>query len=196
MSEEKQNNVKDFIFEIIKMLIWSLVIIIPIRMFLVQPFVVKGASMEPNFHGNNYLLVNEFGYKDVKLFDGKFELKPTKTLERQEIVVFRAPTKRREFYIKRVIGLPGETVEINNGVVKIYNVENPSGKILDESGYLPKGRITEGNIKISLKENEYFVLGDNRGASSDSRFFGPITKDKIIGKVIIRLFPFNDIRMF
>ncbi len=196
MVEKKQETTKGFILEMIKMFIWALVIILPLRIFLIQPFIVRGASMEPNFHGNNYLIVNELGYKNVKLFNDKFEVKPTKTLERHEIVVFRAPTKRKEFYIKRIIGLPGETVEINNGVVKIYNVENPSGIVLDESAYLPKGRITEGNMKVSLKEDQYFVLGDNRGASSDSRVFGPITKDKVVGKVLIRLYPFQDARVF
>lgn len=196
MSEKKQETAKGFVLEMIKMFALALVIIVPIRVFLFQPFVVKGASMEPNFHGNNYLIINELGYKDVKLFNNKFEVKPTKTFKRQEVVVFRAPTKRKEFYIKRIIGLPGETVEIGNGVVKIYNVENPSGIILDESAYLPKGRITEGNMKISLKEDEYFVMGDNRGASSDSRVFGPISKDKVVGRVLIRLYPFKDVRVF
>jgi len=196
MKEKKQESAKSFVFEIIKMFLLALVIILPIRIFLFQPFIVRGASMEPNFHGSEYVIVNEIGYKNIELLNGKFKVEPRKEFNRQEIVVFRAPTKKKEFYIKRIIGLPGETVEVNNGVVKIYNIENPSGKILDESSYLPKGRITTGNMKISLKENEYFVLGDNRNASSDSRSFGPINKSAVVGRVLLRVFPFSKAQVF
>jgi len=137
MKEKKQESAKSFVFEIIKMFLLALVIILPIRIFLFQPFIVRGASMEPNFHGSEYVIVNEIGYKNIELLNGKFKVEPRKEFNRQEIVVFKAPTKKKEFYIKRIIGLPGETVEVNNGVVKIYNIENPSGKILDESSYLP-----------------------------------------------------------
>ncbi len=196
MKEKKQESAKSFVFEIIKMFLLALVIILPIRIFLFQPFIVRGASMEPNFHGSEYVIVNEIGYKNIELLNGKFKVEPRKEFNRQEIVVFKAPTKKKEFYIKRIIGLPGETVEVNNGVVKIYNIENPSGKILDESSYLPKGRITTGNMKISLKENEYFVLGDNRNASSDSRSFGPINKSAVVGRVLLRVFPFSKAQVF
>ncbi len=196
MTEKKQETIKSFIFEIIKMFLLALIIIVPIRIFLFQPFIVRGASMEPNFHGSEYLIVNEFGYKNIELFGGKFKVEPRKEFNRQEIVVFKAPVKKKDFYIKRIIGLPGETVEINNGVVKIYNIETPSGKILDESDYLPKNRITSGSMKISLKEDEYFVLGDNRNASSDSRSFGSINKNDVVGRVLIRVFPFNKAHVF
>lgn len=196
MSEKKQDTVGSFVFEIVKMFLLALVIIVPIRMFLLQPFIVRGASMEPNFHGSDYLIVNEFGYKYVELFGGKFKVEPKKEFKRQEVIVFKAPTKKKDFYIKRIIGLPGETIEINNGVVKIYNIKTPTGEILDESSYLPKGRVTSGNMRISLKENQYFVLGDNRGASSDSRSFGPISKNSVVGKVAIRAFPFGVAQVF
>ncbi len=178
------------------MFVLALVIIVPIRIFLFQPFIVRGASMEPNFHGREYLIINEFGYKNISLFGDKVHIEPRKEFARQEVVVFRAPTKHEDFYIKRVIGLPGETVEINDGVVKIYNVDHPEGFVLDESAYLPAGRKTNGTMKVSLGADEYFVLGDNRGASSDSRVFGPVKKTSVVGRVMLRAFPFTTARVF
>jgi signal peptidase I len=177
----------------------ALIIIVPVRMFLFQPFIVRGASMEPNFHEKQYLIINEFGYKNtpVGLFGKNFvTVKPHKDLERYEVVVFRAPVDHKQYYIKRVIGLPGETVKIDEGVVMIYNDENPQGRVLDESAYLPEGRKTNGTIEVTLGEDEYYVLGDNRPASSDSRSFGPIHKDEVIGKVLIRAWPPSDITIF
>jgi signal peptidase I len=155
--------------------------------------------MEPNFSEKQYLIVNEFGYKNTPvnvLGKNLVTIKPRKDLERYEIVVFRAPVDQKQYYIKRVIGLPGETVEIDNGVVMIYNDENPEGRVLDESAYLPEGRKTNGTIKVEIGEDEYYVLGDNRPASSDSRTFGPITKDDVIGKVLIRAWPVGDMTIF
>jgi signal peptidase I len=199
IEEKEQESMKDFIIEVVKMFLLALVIIVPVRMFLFQPFIVRGASMEPNFSEKQYLIVNEFGYKNTPvdvLGKNLVTIKPRKDLERYEIVVFRAPVDQKQYYIKRVIGLPGETVEIDNGVVMIYNDENPEGRVLDESAYLPEGRKTNGTIKVEIGEDEYYVLGDNRPASSDSRTFGPITKDDVIGKVLIRAWPVGDMTIF
>jgi signal peptidase I len=177
----------------------ALIIIVPVRMFLFQPFIVRGASMEPNFEEKQYLIVNEFGYKNTPVnILGKdiVTVKPHKILERQDIVVFRAPRDETQYYIKRVIGLPGETVEIDNGVVTIYNTDWPKGHVLDESGYLPEGRKTNGTRKTILGEDEYYVLGDNRPASSDSRSFGPIKKEKVIGRVFLRAWPVTNFTIF
>lgn len=149
MEEKKQQkNVKDvyqgvgsFVIEIVKIFLLAFLIIVPIRIFLFQPFFVQGASMEPNFEDNEYLIITELGYKqtEVKIGSNKiFKVNSFKDIERQTVLVFRYPNDRNKYFIKRVIGLPNERVEIKNGVVKIYNRENPNGFILDESAYLAK----------------------------------------------------------
>ena len=196
-SNSKGDSLGGFIYEIVKMFVLALVIIVPIRIFLFQPFIVRGASMEPNFAEKEYLIINEFGYKYVDLFDGAITVKPRKDLERGEIIVFREPIgDHKDFYIKRVIGVPGETVEVADGQVKIFNDANPAGFVLDEDAYLPQKRRTLGMVKYTLTDDQYFVLGDNRNASSDSRRFGPITKNDVIGKVLLRAFPLNKVGIY
>lgn len=197
--QQEQESMKDFIIEVVKMFFLALIIIVPVRMFLFQPFIVRGASMEPNFSERQYLIVNEFGYKDTPVsILGKdiATVKPRKDLKRYDIVVFRAPTDKSQYYIKRVIGLPGETVEIDNGAVTIYNNTSPEGRVLDESAHLPEGRKTNGTRKTTLAENEYYVLGDNRPASSDSRSFGPLKRDDVIGRVFLRAWPVTNFTIF
>jgi signal peptidase I len=173
-----------FIWELLKLVVISLVIILPVRYFLIQPFYVKGASMEPNFHDYEYLIINELTYH--------FE-----PLERGQVIVFRYPRDPQEFFIKRVIGLPGEQVQIKDGKVIIYNTAYPNGLTLNEP-YLGPGVLTESNNdnKITLNSDEYYVLGDNRSASQDSRFFGPVNKSFIIGSVWFRGLPLNKITLF
>jgi len=166
----------NFVWEILKIVIISLAIIIPIRYFLIQPFFVKGASMEPSYLDGDYLIIDEISYR--------FE-KP----ERGDVVIFRYPLDPSQFFIKRIIGLPGETVEIKDGKVFIYNQEVPDKKIaLDESAYLDDV-YTQGNLEITLKADEYFVLGDNRRASSDSRKWGAVPKKNILGQTWLRAWP-------
>jgi len=159
-----------FIWEILKIVFIALVIVIPIRYFLFQPFIVKGQSMEPNFEDSNYLIVDELSYR-------------FRDPQRGEVVVFRYPRNVSQRFIKRIIGLPGEKIEIEASVVMV------DGKILDESEYFPSGVQTLGNIQISLDENEYFVLGDNRISSFDSRQWGTLPRKNIIGRVLIRAWP-------
>lgn len=173
----------EFFIEIVKVIVISLAIIIPVRYFLIQPFYVKGASMEPNFYDHEYLIINEIGYR--------FE-KP----QRGEIVVFRYPRDPRQYFIKRVIGLPGETVKIKDGKVFIYNNENPQGIAIDEELYLPEETRTSGNKEVQLGQDEYYLLGDNREYSLDSRNFGPVPARLIIGKVWLRGWPFDRITVF
>ncbi len=201
MMEQKQDqeSMKDFIVEVVKMFFLALVIIVPVRMFLFQPFIVRGASMEPTFMEKEYLIVNEFGYKNTPvniLGRNVVTVKPHKNLKRGDIVVFRAPKNETQYYIKRIIGLPGETVKIDNGVVMIYNDASPDGHVLDESAYLPEGRKTNGTLRVTLSKDEYYVLGDNRPASSDSRSFGPLKKEKVIGKVVVRAWPVMHFTIF
>jgi len=159
-----------FIWEILKIVFIALVIVIPIRYFLFQPFIVKGQSMEPNFEDSNYLIVDELSYR-------------FRDPQRGEVVVFRYPRNVSQRFIKRIIGLPGDKIEIEASVVMV------DGKILDESEYFPSGVQTLGNIQISLDENEYFVLGDNRISSFDSRQWGTLPRKNIIGRVLIRAWP-------
>jgi len=159
-----------FIWEILKIVIIALAIVIPIRYFLFQPFIVKGQSMEPNFENGNYLIIDElsFRFRDPR---------------RGEVVVFRYPHNPSQRFIKRIIGLPGEKIEIKAGSIMVDD------QILDESEYLPSGVQTLGNIQIALNENEYFVLGDNRISSSDSRQWGSLPRKNIVGRVYFRAWP-------
>jgi signal peptidase I len=172
-----------FIWETVKIVILALAIIIPIRYFLVQPFFVKGASMETTFEDSDYILIDEISYR----FNQP---------QRGEIIVFRSPQNTSEFFIKRIIGLPEETVEIKDNQVKIYNAKNPDGKLLDESSYLDKGQYTTGNMRMKLDPNEYFVMGDNRINSSDSRRWGAVNRSLITGRVFFRAWPISKAEKF
>ena len=167
-----------FFWEVIKIFILALVIVLPIRFFLFQAFVVKGASMEPSYHGGDYLIVDEISYR----FHNP---------QRGDVIVFHYPFNPQARFIKRVIGLPGEIVKIEKGQVKIYNDKFPQGKILDESSYLGKNSFTSKDLEIVLGGSQYFVMGDNREFSFDSREWGPLERKYIIGKVRVRLFSFE-----
>lgn len=164
-----------FFLEIIQIIVIAAAIIIPVRYFLIQPFIVKGASMEPSFFDSEYLIIDEMTYR-------------FRDIERGETVVFRPPGEGNQFYIKRVIGLPGETVEILDGVITIYNTEFPNGVVLQES-YISEH--TSGRTNTTLGLNEYYLLGDNRDASLDSRKFGPVIVDDIVGRVWLRGLPLD-----
>jgi signal peptidase I len=173
-----------FVLEIAKVVVISLAIILPVRYFLIQPFYVKGASMEPNFHDDQYLVVDEISYRFAAPVRG-------------QVVVFRYPLDPQEYFIKRIIGLPGEQIQFKDGQVIIYNTAHPDGLTLQES-YLPAGLATfdENEAKISIGPHEYFVLGDNRNASKDSRTFGPVDQSFITGKVWFRGWPLSAITLF
>ena len=168
--------VLSFIWEISKIVIIALLIVIPIRYFIFQPFFVKGQSMEPNFQNSDYLIIDEISYRF---------LEP----ERGEVIVFKYPNNLSQRYIKRIVGLPGETVEVREG--KVIILADDQSWILNESIYLSQSIQTPGDIRISLEENEYFVLGDNRTASFDSRKWGALPREDIIGKVIFRAWPMS-----
>ena len=171
----------NFIWEILKIVIIALLIVVPIRYFLFQPFFVKGQSMEPNFENSDYLIIDEISYR-------------LGSPQRGEVVVFKYPQNPSQRYIKRIVGLPGETVEIEDGKVIIFN--QVGSQILDESDYLPASCRTPGDARVSLNEDEYFVLGDNRASSADSRSWGPLPKENIIGRVLFRAWPFTTLAKF
>lgn len=159
------------VWEFVKVVIISLVIVIPIRTYVAQPFIVEGNSMEPNFRDGEYLIIDELSYY----------FKPP---QRGEVIVFRYPLNPSEFFIKRIIGLPGETVDIKNNKLFI------NGDLVNE-GYLPQNLQTGPDETIKLQENQYFVMGDNRTVSSDSRTWGALPKNNITGRALIRLWPLN-----
>ena len=162
-----------FLLETIKIVILAIIIVFPVRYFIFQPFFVQGISMEPNFFNSDYLIVDEITYR-------------FRDPQRGEVVVFKYPQSPTQRYIKRIIGLPGETIIIENGQITIINGNEKF--ILDESGYLFDS-YTIGEMKTSLSEDEYFVLGDNRAFSSDSRRWGPLLEKFIVGKVYLRAWP-------
>ena len=170
----KAKSAGSFLLELLKIVLISLAIIIPVRYYLIQPFIVRGSSMEPSFYDGEYLIIDEISYR----FDN---------VERGDVIIFKYPKDNSQYYIKRVIGLPLETIEVDDGEVVIYNNKYPEGKNLEET-YL-SGIETPGDLKISVSENNYFVLGDNRRASSDSRVWGLLPEKNIIGKVWVRGLP-------
>ena len=183
MADQPSNlrKVAEYTWEIIKIVVISLIIIIPIRLYVIQPFIVEGDSMEPNFHDGEYLVVDEISYR--------FALP-----QRGQVVVFHPPADPRNYYIKRIIGLPGETVELKEGKIFIRNSEHPEGIRLNEANYLTQSSINEESL-VELSEGEYFVVGDNRDNSLDSRRIGPIVFSSIKGKAFFRAFPFNSISL-
>lgn len=170
-------------WEIVKTVSIIVIVALLIRTFLVQPFFVDGESMEPSFHPRDYLLVNQLNYN----------LSPPK---RGDVVVFKAPLSPDENYIKRVIAVPGETVELRNGAVVVTNQQHGSGVTVSEP-YIQAGVRTlaeSSQTKWQLSADQYFMLGDNRlpGMSSDSRAFGPVPKANLVGKVALRVYPLAD----
>jgi signal peptidase I len=186
-SEVVPFTIRGLAWEMIKTFALAIIIIIPIRLFLFQPFFVDGESMEPSFHNGEYLIVYEHGYKQVDLFEWSLA-KPKKEFSRGEIVVFHPPGNEKQYYIKRVIGLPGESIAIIGGQVVLYNTLHPEGQILAEE-YVAEGAELIEMPKKNLTKDEYFVMGDNRMFSFDSRQFGPIKKEMVIGKVLVRAWP-------
>lgn len=197
--EEEYLGIGGLLWEMFKVFLLAVVIIIPVRVFLFQPFFVQGSSMEPNFEDGQYLVISEFGYKqtDLGLPDAfHFTIRSFRNIERQDVTVFRYPKNPDQFFIKRVIGLPGEGVEILRGKVIIYNAIHPDGYVLDESAYIGPGTLTQDMPRKNLADDEYFVLGDNRMASYDSRSIGPIKKNKIIGRVLLRAWPVEQFSLY
>lgn len=180
--EEGENapNVGSFLWELARVVIIAFVVMIGFRFFIAEPFIVSGSSMVPNFHNREYLVVNKLGYH----FNQP---------QRGDVVVFHYPKDPSQYFIKRIIGLPGEKVRIKDGKVVVFNKENPDGAILQEP-YLPNQNETFSNDPEKLEtlgDREYFVLGDNRSHSSDSRVWGVLPADDLVGKAWLRVFPLN-----
>jgi signal peptidase I len=160
--------------EIFRFTLIALIIVIPIRLFVAQPFIVSGASMDETFASGQYLIVDQVSYQFHQP-------------NRGDVIVFRYPKDPSKFFIKRVIGLPGDTVTVEGSTVTIKNDEHPEGFVLDEP-YIKSMR-NRSDMTETLGEREYFVMGDNRDQSSDSRVWGVLQEERIIGRAYVRLFP-------
>ena len=150
-----------------------ILVVIPIRVFVISPFIVDGESMHPTFENLDYLIVDEIIYD-------------FRAPSRGDVIVFRYPDNPSLFYIKRIIGLPGETVSINHGVVTVVKTDGNSLSLSEPYIVNEDATYTKN---VSLTSEEYFVMGDNRPNSSDSRVWGPLPKTDIIGRVDLRLLP-------
>lgn len=178
--DRSQKKRDSFFLELVKFAFVALVLVLPIRLYIAQPFIVSGSSMNPTFENGEYLIVDEFSYR--------FE-----NPERGDVVIFRFPKDPSKFFIKRIIGLPGETVDIRRGAITITNDGYPDGRALNE----PYVRtISRDTLTLSLKDTEYFVMGDNRRASSDSRVWGPLEENFIVGRAFLRLLPVTRLGVF
>ncbi len=160
-----------------KFIILLFAILLPVRLFVLEPFLVYGSSMEPNFDTGDYLIVDEISYK---FSDPK----------RGDVVVLRPPYDTTRHFIKRVLGLPGETIQVHGNSVTILNKQHPEGFTLSE----PYIKFQSDKVaEFTLKSDEYFVMGDNRTVSYDSRSWGPLPAKDITGKALLRLYPFKSI---
>lgn len=170
---------ENFLKEIVKFTLLAVAIVVPIRMYVAQPFIVSGASMNPTFADRQYLIVDQLTYhfQDVK---------------REDVIILKYPLNPKTFFIKRVIGLPNETIVSRAGKITITNKDNPDGFIFDDKHVSPE-RKGHDDFNITLGDKEYFVMGDNRRESSDSRVWGALEEKYIVGKPFIRLFPLSKI---
>jgi signal peptidase I len=176
-NDKKQESTPSFWRELLEFVILLVVVALPFRLFIAQPFLVSGKSMDPTFDDLHYLMVDEISYT-------------LGHIKRGDVVVFRNPENPKTYFIKRIIGLPDERVVVQNGQTTIYNSENPNGFTLDENFLTYHGG---PSADTTLGEDEFFVMGDNRPNSRDSRYFGPVNKKLLIGRAFLRLYPLNNI---
>lgn len=172
---------KSDVWEFVRFAATVIIVVVGVRMFIAQPFVVSGTSMVPTFESRDYLIIDEISYRFQEP-------------ERGDVIVFHPPVDSTTYYVKRIIGVPGDTVTIRDSVVSITNAEHPDGVLLAEP-YITKDAPGD-NYSVTVPEGQYFTMGDNRPASFDSRKWGLLPKEKIIGRVFLRLYPFSQIGVF
>lgn len=164
------------ILDLIRFLAPIVIIVFVVRTFIAQPFIVDGESMSPNFHTGHYLIIDELSYRFHDPARG-------------DVVVLRYPLDPKRFFLKRIVGLPGDRIQIKDGHVVITNAEHPDGVVLIEP-YETQSTYIAGPYKdVTLGTDEYFALGDNRAGSSDSRSWGILPRKNIVGHALFRLFP-------
>ena len=169
---------KGLLREIVIFALIAFGIVLPFRLYIAEPYLVDGRSMDPTFATGDYLIVDKLSYE-------------LGTPKRNTVIVFRYPNDPRKSFIKRIIGLPNETVISNGDTVQIINEENPKGFEIDQSYVVHSSPLS--SFEKKLGSDEYFVMGDNRAESFDSRFWGPLNKKYILGKPILRLWPLSQI---
>ncbi len=174
------------VLEVIEVALIAFGAVVVIRAFLVQPFLVSGDSMVPSFSNKDYLLIDELTFR-------------FREPERGEVIVFKYPKDPSTYFIKRIIGLPGDRVEIKDGRVVVANSQHPKGGTLGET-YLASGNTTTirpgGQSAFELQKGQYLVLGDNRSSSFDSRDWGILDRSHIVGLVRLRLWPPDGLTVF
>jgi signal peptidase I len=169
------------LLEIFEVLIIAVAAVVIVRHYLIQPFLVSGDSMVPSFQNGNYLLIDELTFR-------------LREPERGEVVVFKFPKNETTYFIKRIIGLPGERIKVEDGKVTVFNAEHKDGLVLEEK-YISEA-MTSGNRDVQLGPEEYYVLGDNRPASYDSRSWGAVPQKDLVGLVRLRLWPVAEASVF
>ncbi len=173
---EQPESVSGFIFDLGKVIVLVLAVVIPFRLLVAEPYVVSGNSMLPNYVNREYLIVDRLSYR-------------FKAPARGDVVVLRYPKDTSQDYIKRIIGLPGESVRFEGGKVVIVNADHPEGFTVEEV-YIPGQVPTLGSPEpVKLSDGQYFVLGDNRTSSSDSRTWGILPENDIVGRAFLTVFP-------
>ena len=171
---EKHNSFREEAWETARFLLIAFAIVVPIRIFIAQPFIVSGASMDPTFKDKQYLIVDELSYRLGEPSRG-------------DVAIFKYPKNPKQYFIKRIIGLPGETILVSGqGQVSIKDTDGEVSLTLKEP-YVKNTK--EDSVELTLKPGEYFMMGDNRAGSFDSRVWGPVNRDLIVGRAFLRLFP-------
>lgn len=187
---EGDQGVRYHIWETLKFFLLAIIIVAPIRFFIAQPFIVQGESMDPTFASGQYLIIDELTYH--------FE-----DPQRGDVIVLRYPKDPKKFFIKRIIGLPGDTLTIKDGQISITNDRSEETLVLDEPYVTFEKTDSSDDRTITLlidkenpNNNEYFVMGDNRARSLDSRSWGTLPERLIVGRTLVRLYPFDEITAF
>lgn len=170
------------LLEIAKYTLISLLVVAPFRIFVAQPFIVSGESMSTTLEPQEYLIVDQLTYRRTEPVRG-------------DVVIFKYPLDPSVYFVKRVIGLPGETVRIDHNVVTVQGSSMSEPLRLDEP-YVSSVSPDTRSLEITLESDEYFVLGDNRKESSDSRVWGPLQRKFIVGRAFARVFPITKFAAF
>lgn len=166
------------VFDFLQGIVVILAIMVMIYLFVMSPQEINGASMEPNFHNGQYILTNKIEYK-------------LRDPNRGDVVIFKSPRNKDIDYIKRIIGVPGDRVGLKGGSYYV-NGEKLFEPYLAANTYISGVNYLREDSEIVVPKGRYFVSGDNRGHSSDSREFGPIPKEDFIGKAFFRYWPFSE----
>lgn len=180
-AQAKKDDFKANLRDFVRFAITVAIIVVGVRMFIAQPFVVSGTSMVPTFENRQYLIIDELTYH-------------FRQPQRGDVIVFHPPFDHSTYYIKRIIGVPGDTITIKNSVVTLSNAAYPDGITLDEPYITPDAQ--GDNFSVTVPDKEYFVMGDNRPASYDSRKWGLLPEKNITGRAFLRLFPLKTLGVF